>query len=53
MTIEIIPVKREQSVQIFILEKLAIRFVTFLIPASALAGLVVTWLASSSKQTLR
>ena len=38
--LKIIPVERKQSVQIGILEKLAVRLVAFLIPANALTGLI-------------
>jgi hypothetical protein len=48
---KIIPVERKQSLQIGILEKLAVRFVAFLIPASALTGLIVIRLASQSNRT--
>ena len=42
MAVKIIPIERKQSLQIGILEKLAVCLVAFLIPASALAGLIVT-----------
>jgi hypothetical protein len=51
MTFKIIPVERKQSLQIEILEKLAVCFVAFLIPASALAGLVIIRSASQSNRT--
>src|SRR5271170_3311313 len=50
MTFKIILIERKQSIQISILEKLAVCFVAFLIPASALAGLIVTRLASLSNR---
>jgi hypothetical protein len=46
MTFKMIPLERKQSIQIGILEKLAVCLVTFLIPASALTGLIITKLAS-------
>ena len=42
MAFKIIPIEKKQSLQIGILEKLAVCLVAFLIPASALAGLIVT-----------
>jgi hypothetical protein len=51
MAFKLIPVKRKQSLQIGILEKLAVFFVAILIPASALAGLFVIMLASQSGRT--
>lgn len=51
MAFKLIPVKRKQSLQIGILEKLAVCFVAILIPASALAGLFVIMLASQSGRT--
>ncbi len=50
MALKIIPVERKQSLQIGILEKLAVCFVAFLIPASALAGLIVMRSASQSNR---
>lgn len=41
MTFKSIPIERKQSIQVSIFEKLAICFVAFLVPASALAGLIV------------
>jgi len=38
MAFKIIPLERKQSIQIGILEKLAVCLVAFLIPASALTG---------------
>lgn len=48
---KLIPVESKQSLQIGILEKLAVRFVAILVPASALAVLVVVRLASQSDTT--
>jgi hypothetical protein len=50
MAFKIIPVERKQSLQISILEKFAVCFVAFLIPASALAGLIVIRSASQSNK---
>ena len=50
MTFKIIPIERKQSIRISILEKLAVCFVAFLIPASALAGLIVIRLTSLSNR---
>lgn len=41
MTFKISLIKRKQSIKISILKKLGVCFVAFLIPASALAGLIV------------
>jgi hypothetical protein len=46
MAFKIIPLKRKQSIQIGILKKLAVCLVAFLIPASALTGLIIIKLAS-------
>ena len=51
MAFKLVPVERKQSLQIGILEKLAVCFVAFLIPASALAGLIVIRSASQSNRT--
>jgi len=51
MAFKIIPVERKQSLQIGILKKLAVCFVAFLIPSSALAGLIVIRLASQTNRT--
>jgi len=48
---KIVPVQRKQTLQICILKKLAVCFVIFLIPASALARLIVVKLAFQSKRT--
>ena len=50
MAFKIIPVERKQSLQVGILEKLAVCFVAFLILASALAGLIVIISASQSNR---
>lgn len=47
MVLKFVPIEHEQSAQIGIFEKLAINLVTFLVPASYLAGLVT--LTSASK----
>jgi hypothetical protein len=46
MTFKIIPLERNQSIQIAILEKLAVCLVALLFPASALTGLIIIKLAS-------
>jgi hypothetical protein len=46
MAFKIIPIERKQSIQIGILEKLAVCPVAFLIPASALTGLIMIKLTS-------
>jgi hypothetical protein len=46
MAFKIIPIERKQPIQIGILEKLAVYLVTFLIPASALTGLIIIKLTS-------
>ena len=51
MAFKIIPVERKQPIQIGILEKPAVFFVAFLIPASALAGLIVIKSASQLNRT--
>jgi hypothetical protein len=53
MTFKIIPIERKQSIQISILEKLAICVVAFFIPASALAGLNVIRSVSYRMERLR
>jgi hypothetical protein len=51
MAVKTIPIARKQTLQIGILEKLTVCFVVFLIPASALARLIVIRSASQSKRT--
>jgi hypothetical protein len=48
MAIKFVPFKNEHPSQIGILEELAISLVTFLVPASYLAGLITPILASES-----
>jgi hypothetical protein len=48
MAIKFVPFENEHSSQIGILEELAISLVTFLVPASYLAGLITPILASES-----
>jgi hypothetical protein len=50
MVIELVPFENEQSSQIGIFEELAIRLVTFFVPASYLTGLVLFKLAFKSIQ---
>jgi hypothetical protein len=45
MVIKLVPFENKQSLQIGILEELAISLVTFLVPASYLAGLITPILA--------
>lgn len=51
MAFKIILVEKKQTLQIGILEKLAVCFVVFLIPANVLARLIIIRLASQSKRT--
>jgi hypothetical protein len=46
MVIKLVPFENKQSSQIGILKELAISLVTFLVPASYLAGLITPILAS-------
>ena len=46
MVVKLVPFENKQSSQIGILEELAISLVTFLVPASYLAGLITLILAS-------
>jgi hypothetical protein len=48
MAFKVIPIERKQSLQIGILEKLAVCLMAFLIPAISLTGLIVIRLASQS-----
>jgi hypothetical protein len=48
IVIKFVPFKNEHSLQIRILKELAISLVTFLIPASYLAGLITPILASET-----
>jgi hypothetical protein len=50
MVIELVPFENEQSPQIEIFEELAIRLVTFFVPASYLTGLIISILAFKSIQ---
>lgn len=46
MVIKLVPFENKQSLQIRILEELAISLVAFLVPASSLTGLIAPMLAS-------
>ena len=46
VVVKLVPFENKQSSQIGILKELAISLVTFLVPASYLAGLITTVLAS-------
>ena len=46
MVIKLVPFENEQSLQIRILEQLAMSLVAFLVPASSLTGLIAPVLAS-------
>jgi hypothetical protein len=48
MVVELVPFENEQSPQIGIFEELAIRLVTFFVPASYLTGLIISILAFKS-----
>ena len=48
MVIKFVPFENEQSLQIGILEELAISLVAFHVPASYLTGLIILILASKS-----